>query len=101
MHAREHLLLALAPQTIGRVSTGKGKVREICFSFKVREKSGNSIKWSGKLEIILKSGKSQGILISSCSDFVTRHPASFAHNFVSGMQSFYFSGTQDAIALQT
>ena len=29
------------------------------------------------------------------------HPVSFAHNFVSGMQSFYFSGSQDAIVLQT
>ena len=29
------------------------------------------------------------------------HPASFAHNFVSGMQSFYFSVSQDAIVLQT
>ena len=29
------------------------------------------------------------------------HPASFAHNFVSGMQSFYFSESQDAIILQT
>ena len=29
------------------------------------------------------------------------HPASFAHNFVSGMQSFYFSMSQDAIVLQT
>ena len=29
------------------------------------------------------------------------HPASFVHNFVSGMQSFYFSESQDAIALQT
>ena len=28
-------------------------------------------------------------------------PASFAHNFVSGMQSFYFSESQDAIVLQT
>ena len=28
------------------------------------------------------------------------HPASFAHNFVSGMQSFYFSESQDAIVLQ-
>ena len=25
------------------------------------------------------------------------HPASFVHNFVSGMQSFYFSKSQDAI----
>ena len=29
------------------------------------------------------------------------HPASFAHNFVSGMQSFHFSESQDAIVLQT
>ena len=29
------------------------------------------------------------------------HPASFGHNFVSGMQSFYFSESQDAIVLQT
>ena len=28
------------------------------------------------------------------------HPASFVHNFVSGMQSFYFSESQDAIVLQ-
>ena len=29
------------------------------------------------------------------------HPASFVHDFVSGMQSFYFSESQDAIVLQT
>ena len=29
------------------------------------------------------------------------HPASFVHNFVSGMQSFYFIKSQDAIVLQT
>ena len=29
------------------------------------------------------------------------HPASFAHIFVSGMQSFYNSESQDAIVLQT
>ena len=28
------------------------------------------------------------------------HPASFAHTFVFGMQSFYFSESQDAIVLQ-
>ena len=33
-----------------RVPTGQGKVSEIYFFFKVREKSGNSVKWSGKLE---------------------------------------------------
>ena len=29
------------------------------------------------------------------------HPAFFTHTFVSGMQSFYFSETQDAKVLQT
>ena len=33
--------------------------------------------------------------------FLPAHPASFAHNFVSGMQSFYFSESQDAMVLQT
>ena len=49
---------------IYRVPTGQWKVREICIFFKVREKSGKSVKWSEKLEILQKSGKSQGILIS-------------------------------------
>ena len=39
-----------------KVSTGQGKVREICFFFKVREKSENSVKWSGKSENLQKSG---------------------------------------------
>ena len=29
------------------------------------------------------------------------HPASFANHFVSGMQSFYFGESEDAIVLQT
>ena len=29
------------------------------------------------------------------------HPAFFTRNFVSGMQSFYFSESQDAMILQT
>ena len=34
--------------------------------------------------------------------YLPAHPASFAHNFVSGMQSFYyFSESQDAMVLQT
>ena len=49
-----------------RVPTCQGKVREIWFFFKVREKSGNSVKWSGKLENLQKSGKSQGVLKSYC-----------------------------------
>ena len=53
-----------ASVVVGRVPTCQGKVREICFFFKVREKSGNSVKWSGKLENFQKSGKSQGILKS-------------------------------------
>ena len=44
--------------------TRQGKVREIQFFFKVREKSGNSVKWSGKLENLQKSRKSQAILKS-------------------------------------
>ena len=43
---------------------GQGKVWEICFFFKVRRKSRNSVKWSGKLENLQKSGKSQGIMKS-------------------------------------
>ena len=35
------------------------------------------------------------------SDLLPAHPVSFAHNFVSGMQSFNFSESQDAIVLQT
>ena len=40
-----------------RVPTGQGKVREIWFFFKVKEKSGNSVKWPGKLENLQKSYK--------------------------------------------
>ena len=29
------------------------------------------------------------------------HPASFAHHFAPGMQSFYFGESEDAIVLQT
>ena len=37
------------------------------------------------------------ILFAIDSDLLPVHPASFAHNFVSGMQIFYFSESQDAI----
>ena len=37
------------------VLTGQGKLRE-SFFFKIREKPGNSVKWSGKLENLQKSG---------------------------------------------
>ena len=33
--------------------------------------------------------------------FLPVHPASFGHKFVSGMQRFYFSESQDAMVLQT
>ena len=33
--------------------------------------------------------------------FLPAHPASFTHNFVSGMQRFYFSESQGAMVLQT
>ena len=35
------------------------------------------------------------------SDILSAHPASFTHNFVSGMQSFYFSKSKGAMVLQT
>ena len=35
------------------------------------------------------------------SDILSAHPASFNHNFVSGMQSFYFSKSKGAMVLQT
>ena len=42
------------------------EVREICcFFFKVREKSGNSVKWSGKLENLRKSGNFKIMLCST------------------------------------
>ena len=44
------------------------------------------------------------ITIFSVSDSVIllpAHPASFAHNIVSGMQSFYSSESQDGKVLQT
>ena len=33
--------------------------------------------------------------------FLPVQPASFAHNYVLGMQSFHFSESQDAMVLQT
>ena len=43
-----------------------------------------------------KEAKGQGAVI-----LLPAHPASFAHNVVSGMQSFYFRESQDAIVLHT
>ena len=55
----------MATMANGRVSpaTGQGKVREIFVFFKVREKSGNSVKWSGKFGNLQKSGNFEIILI--------------------------------------
>ena len=41
-----------------------------------------------------------GILMCTC-DFLTTHSASFPHNLFSGMLSFLFSESQDAMVLQT
>ena len=49
-------LVILEHDDLVRVPTRQGKVREIWFFFKVREKSGNSVKWSGRLENLQKSG---------------------------------------------
>ena len=49
-------------RSVLRVPIGQGKVRH--FFFKNREKSGNSVKWSGKLENLQQSRKKQGILKS-------------------------------------
>ena len=46
------------------------------------------------LHMGINQGNTNNILLPA-------HPASFAHNFVSGMQSFYFSESQDSIVLQT
>ena len=40
---------------LNRVPTGQGQVREICFFFKIREKSKDSVKWSGICQGIIKS----------------------------------------------
>ena len=55
--------------TYFRVATGQGKVREILFFFKIREKSGNFAKWLGKFKIPRKLGRSGNLLIlaKNCS----------------------------------
>ena len=39
--------------------------------------------------------------IAESKIILSARPASFAHNFFSGMHSFYYSESQDAIVLQT
>ena len=53
-------------------------------------------------ETIFMGSNDHRKLISTCDlvIFLPAHPASFAHNFVSGMQSFYFSESQDAVIFQ-
>ena len=51
----------------------------------------NALEWLKHYSYILDA---QAVIL------LPAHPASFAHNFVSGMQSFYFSESQDAIVLQ-
>ena len=47
--------------------TGCSLIREICFFFKVREKPRNSVKCSGKLENLQKSGNSKIMFCSNPS----------------------------------
>ena len=58
-HYISHKITFGAPAVAGYYA-----VLAVLLFFKVREKSGNSVKWSGKLENLQKSGKSQGILKS-------------------------------------
>ena len=69
---------------------------------------GTSLKGKNLLPEGANSFLYQQFLIVSKITFITltvillpAHPASFAHNFVSGMQSFNFSESQDAMVLQT
>ena len=43
----------------------------------------------------------QTVQIQITAIFLPEHPASFVLKFVSGMQSFYFIESQDAMVLQT
>ena len=56
---------------------------------------------SGKKTFVKKRGRMAGKERARSVILLPAHPASFAHNFVSGMQSFYFSESKDAIVLQT
>ena len=56
--------------------------------------------------IVIKLKEKYDAVVVDCNHnnsviLLPAHPSSFAHNFVSGMQSFYFSESQDAIVLQT
>ena len=73
------------------------KKHVIKYCEKVYERSGKNLFWSIKNsgEILDKLKARDSVIL------LPAHPASFAHNFVSGMQSFYFSESKDAIVLQT
>ena len=58
----KHHFLAVRWRYNNQGALWSGKVRVFGFFFKVSEKSGNSVKWSEKLENVQKSGKSQGII---------------------------------------
>ena len=55
------------------------------------------------IEIILMGKRELVALLNLSSSVILlpAHPAFFTHNFVSGMQSFYFIESQDALVLQT
>ena len=61
--------------------------------------------FAGQVKIVSHSScRASAILKYFCplgSDILSAHPASFTHNFVSGMQSFYFSKSKGAMVLQT
>ena len=69
------------------LSIALDKILKLCFCFLFCE-----LKLFHDSSYIQRQKYSAVILIPA-------HPASFAHNFVSGMQSFYFSESQDAIVL--
>ena len=50
---------------------------------------------------VIRDGSGNYVVRETAMILLPVHPASFAHNFVSGMQSFYFSESQDAIVLKT
>ena len=51
--------------------------------------------------VIFANSLNQDQVTHSAVILLLAHPASFAHDFVSGMQNFHFSESQDAIVLQT
>ena len=77
----------------------------ICYGWEIRKKKKNSVThFSGGLESFLQHAIAYTAIIKysiESNDFLPAHPASFTHNFVSGMQSFYSSESQGAMVSQT